>query len=691
MRGRFPASGPEFRSSARHEGSLRAERDALRRRCAELEELYRALAEHSNDLVGTLDAQGRVLHTSPNLRRVLGIDPDAVRGRSFLELVHPHDRAAVGQAIERGRGSGEAQYALFRRQHADGSWRWFESWGRRYRGADGEPRAVAVSRDVTERRHLELLQERQTTLLQEIARGLGRDPALEALAELVEASAPGQRCALLLGGPGETLRVAAAPSLPELRSRAIPANGCGLASFAPEAAPPDLRWCWCEPILLPGGRRAGLVALLGPERRPPTSFDRRLLGTAVHLASLVLARDEAERERARLDEQLLQKQKLESLGLLAGGIAHDFNNLLTGILGNAEVAAETLAPDHAARAMLRDVVDAATQAGLLTGQLLAYAGRAPTRMQLTDLSQRVRETARLLASALPPGVQLELELDETLPAIRADAAQIQQVVMNLLLNAIEAVGAGEGAVRLRTAAESLAAEDTADLETGPGWRPGLHVLFEVRDDGRGMDDATRARIFDPFFTTKFTGRGLGLAGVLGSVRRHGGALRVESKPGVGTTFQVYWPAEGGAAQPEPVARAALPAVERWRILVVDDEATARRAAARILEQAGHQVATARDGSGALRCLRAAGGFDLVLLDLTMPGMGGEETLAALRAVHPEVRALLVSGHPSAGVAQRGAARWAGFVSKPFTACTLLAAVQTALGATAPATRSRTSP
>jgi two-component system cell cycle sensor histidine kinase/response regulator CckA len=254
-----------------------------------------------------------------------------------------------------------------------------------------------------------------------------------------------------------------------------------------------------------------------------------LLGISIDVTD----RHRAERDREKLQAQLLQVQKLESLGLLAGGIAHDFNNILTAILGAASTALLTLSAENPARQDVESVMAAAQRAAHLTRQMLAYSGKGLVEIRPIDLSAHVREITTLLETTVPKKVQLRLELRQGLPAIEADVAQVQQVIMNLVINGAEAIGDQQGTVLVTTGAQHLDEIYATSLIAAEELASGEYVFLEVHDTGHGMDETTKAKIFDPFFTTKFTGRGLGLAAVLGIVRGHRGAIKVYSRPGMG--------------------------------------------------------------------------------------------------------------------------------------------------------------
>ncbi|MEX2263648.1 MAG: response regulator [Bryobacteraceae bacterium] len=364
-------------------------------------------------------------------------------------------------------------------------------------------------------------------------------------------------------------------------------------------------------------------------------------------------------ERKRMEEKVRQAQKMESLGTLAGGVAHDFNNLLTGILAGASLAMELFDANHPAYRLLQTVSGASERAAGLIRQLLAYSGQGQFAIEPVQLSAMVREMASALQSSLPNRVQLQLELDPDLPHLDADVRQIQQVIANLVVNAGEAIDQQGGAVTVRTGAE------------------GHLVFLEVRDTGCGMDERTRDRIFDPFFTTKFPGRGLGLAAVQGIARSHGGAVEVETAPGAGSTFRVWLPA--GEARRKPPERVEANK-QTGMILIVDDEDMVRSIARASLERAGYRVLTAVDGAEGLERFRQnLHDIHVVLLDLTMPGMGGGETLERLRLLDSDVRVILSSGYLEADALRRlSAAPPAAFIQKPYTSARLLEKVEALL-------------
>jgi PAS domain S-box-containing protein len=370
-------------------------------------------------------------------------------------------------------------------------------------------------------------------------------------------------------------------------------------------------------------------------------------------------------EHKRLEAQVRQTQKLESIGLLAGGIAHDFNNILTATLGTASMAAERTA-DRAAQQAFAEIVQHTERAANLTRQLLAYAGKGRFICRLIDLTELVARAAELLRSAIPRKVELLFELAGGLPPVEADPNQIEQVLMNLAVNAGESIAPG------------AAGRVTVATRSGPG----PYVCLEVRDNGCGMDEAAKARMFDPFFTTKFMGRGLGLAAVHGIVNACNGFIDVLSAPGVGTVMRVFLPvAEKPAAVPPVGRRNQQPQRVSGSVLVVDDEEPVRRLASRALQQCGYRVLEAGNGREALDVLEAASPRPaVVLLDLAMPVMSGEEALPLLLEKQPSLRVIVSSGYAEEEARQVFRAHVvAGFLQKPYTVDTLVESVAKAMG------------
>jgi two-component system cell cycle sensor histidine kinase/response regulator CckA len=391
----------------------------------------------------------------------------------------------------------------------------------------------------------------------------------------------------------------------------------------------------------------------------------------------IIARDISERKRN--EEQLRHAQKLESLGLIAGGVAHDFNNLLVGILGNASLILEDLPRGHDHYAALEAVVSASEKAAHLTQQLLAYAGKGRFVSERINLPLLVREITGLLHTSIRKSVQIRLELDDA-PDVEGDPGQIQQVIMNLVINGAEAIGENPGTVRISTSLVEIETKDGRGDVAGESVAPGNYVALTVRDTGSGMDEAVRARIFDPFFTTKFTGRGLGLSAVLGIVRSHKGAIRVHSEPGKGSTFTILLPAVVGAAAPASPRSVSEDLQGHGVVLIVDDEELVRGTASAALKRYGYTVLTAQDGAEGVDLFRRrAAEIDVVLLDMTMPVMPGEEALGRIQALRPDARVIVTSGYDEVEAVRRFTADGiAAFIQKPYTAVALARIVKSAL-------------
>jgi two-component system cell cycle sensor histidine kinase/response regulator CckA len=399
-----------------------------------------------------------------------------------------------------------------------------------------------------------------------------------------------------------------------------------------------------------------------------------------------LVRDSTERVRTEVarrqwEAQLQHTQRLESLGVLAGGIAHDFNNLLMGVLGSAELALVHLPEDAPGRVEVEQIVTAAQRAADLTGQMLAYSGRGTFRVQAVLLSALIREMEPLLRASLPKTCTLDLHLGGSPPAIEADVTQLRQVVMNLIVNAGEAIGDSAGVITVRVGVRECDRPYLAGGVLDKEIPEGAYVFLEVTDTGCGMSGETQARMFEPFFTTKFTGRGLGLAAVLGIIRGHHGTIHVTSQPERGTRIEALFPL---TTRPVITPPATAPVPPAWRgsgtILVVDDEAHIRAVAARALEGAGFTVLTAADGQEAMAIFsRQAQTIRAVLLDLTMPHMDGAATMVQLRQIQPDVRVILSSGYTKEDATRHFSDRDViAFLQKPYALKDLVAAMRAAL-------------
>ncbi|MBI5949965.1 MAG: response regulator [Chloroflexi bacterium] len=384
--------------------------------------------------------------------------------------------------------------------------------------------------------------------------------------------------------------------------------------------------------------------------------------------------------RKQVDAALMHAQKLESLSALAGGVAHDFNNLLVAVLGNADLALEDLAPESPAVDSILQVKVAARRAADLAREMLAFSGRGRFVVERLDMSVLVEEMTHLLNVSLAKGAVLKFNFGPNLPAIQADPTQIRQLVMNLLVNASDAIGDRSGVISITTGVMRCDREYLNETFLRPDLAEGDYVYLEVSDTGAGMDAATRDRIFDPFFTTKPAGRGLGLSAVLGIVRAHRGALKVYSELGKGSTFKVLLPSIDEPADPVREHPAAAAWTGSGTVLVVDDQESIRAVAARALERFGFEVILAQDGREAIERFREnQDRIRVVLLDKVMPRLGGEETFRELRRIKPDIPVVVMSGYNEAEATEEFAGKGiAGFIQKPFELSALRDAIREAL-------------
>jgi len=390
----------------------------------------------------------------------------------------------------------------------------------------------------------------------------------------------------------------------------------------------------------------------------------------------------ADEERQVLAARLQHAQKLESLGILAGGIAHDFNNLLAVILAGADLARSHPTLPMDARQDLDNVVSASEAAAALCKQLLAYSGRGQLQVTSVNLSELVSQMTRLLEVSLSKKARLECQLDSGLPLIAADAAQVQQVVMNFITNASDALGDEPGTISVSTSLAVIGPSGLPNQRAGEPLTPGNYVCLEVRDTGCGMSEESRSRLLEPFYTTKVAGRGLGLAAIAGIVRGHHAGLDLTSSPGNGSTFRVFFPIP---ERPLPSLVSRPPSMHdvgpSAKVLVVDDEPLVRLVAQRALERGGFEVVLAENGRQAVEIFSQPGTrIALVLLDLSMPEMDGEQTLVELRRIEPGVQVLLSSGYDQSSTTRAPlGGRVASFLQKPYSARALVEAVRRTIG------------
>ena len=406
------------------------------------------------------------------------------------------------------------------------------------------------------------------------------------------------------------------------------------------------------------------------------------LRTAANILGQAILRERNEEERERMSDRVQRAQKLQSLGVLAGGIAHDFNNILTGILGNADLALTELPHTSTVTTSVQHIKEAAVRASRLTSQMLASSGKGRFVFESVDINATLRRTTNVLGPVIGDDVGLEYAFDEDIPPVQADGSLLKQMVMGLVANASEAIGDAGGTITVSTGVLDADAEYLAGTYPGEGVPEGRYVFLRVQDDGCGMDEETRGRVFEPFFTTKFAGRGLGLAAILGLVKGHAGAIRVASEPGEGTAFTILFPLEPERTE-APVDEVPVVSAEvtGQTILVVDDEESILNVTRLMLEKSGFDVLTTDDGHKGLELYRQhAGDIAVTLLDLTMPGMNGDEVMKGILRAQRGARVLLMSGYKEEDVRHRfDVEGMTGFIHKPFELSLLVDRLRSVMG------------
>jgi two-component system, cell cycle sensor histidine kinase and response regulator CckA len=623
----------------------------------ESEARYRGLVDLAPDAV-LVHQEGRIVYCNAAAARLYGAETiEQLLGRSILEIVHADELEAVETRIRSVLEGGTTSLREFRHLRLNGEEVPVEAMSVLI-GWQGKPAVQSIARDITARKRAEGSLRRSEALYRAIARSIPDGAVWVVDPDLRIVVVEGALAARIGMGrerlEGHTLAEAFDEEwrrqLAEQRFRS--ALGGEGASYETEFHGRSL-WAQYVPLHDPAGQV---------------------------VAAMALALDITERKR--VEEQLRQAQKLESIGRLAGGIAHDFNNLLIGVVGNSSLALDMLPHGHPVAELLQRIAKAGELAAHLTRQMLAYSGKGQFLVEPVQLSDVVAEVSELVQRSIPKKVTLHLDLARDLPPVEADRGQVQQVVMNLLLNAGEAIGGDTGLITVRTGVEAVdEGHLRRDLE-GAELHPGNYVLLEVRDTGCGMDEATKAKIFDPFFTTKFTGRGLGLPAVAGILRGHKGAIEVTSEPGKGSCFVALFPAAEVAPSPAPVPTRGRKALrESGTVLVVDDEELVRDMAKRSLERLGFKVLLADSGLAAIDLFKTEPKrISLVILDLSMPGMSGAEILPELRKIRSRVKVLVSSGYGEAESMKvfRGQ-RVAGFIQKPYTSSQLAETVMSVIG------------
>jgi len=641
---------------------------------------------------------------SDNVTRLTGHDVQEALGKAWwAENIHPDDKERVLAAHPR-------PYAVdhllleYRFRRKDGSWFWVRDEKRLSRDADGMPVEVVGSwADITERKQAERWQAMQHAVTRVLADSSSLGAAAPGIIQAVCETLGGTfgaiweidrgtnvlRCAELWRRPGlsadeleaQTRQISFAPGsgLPgrvwASGKPLVVADVARDAGFPPAATATSagLRGGFGFPILL-RGEVAGVIDCLGPGMGEPEPELLAILGAiGTQIGQFI--------EHRRADRQLLQAQKMEAVGQLAGGIAHDFNNLLGVILGYTDVASRELGPKHKTSRRLEEIRKAAERAAALTRQILTFSRQQAIEIRVCDLNHIVKETEKMLRRLIGEDVRLTVALGEGLGRVRADPGQLEQVIMNLAVNARDAMPSG-GKLVIETSNVDL---DEAYALGHPEARPGPYVLLTVGDTGVGMEPATVARMFEPFFTTKEPGKGtgLGLAVVYGIVKQSGGSLSVYSEPGRGSTFKIHLPRTDAPESKEQITALDAPAGGSEVVLLVEDEQALRAIVAETLQMAGYTVLEASDPKEALViAAQAQRPIQLLITDVVLPGQSGPETANQIRAAQPGVRVLLMSGYTDRlldgnALIEPGMP----FLGKPFTIDALLRKVRAVLDRT----------
>jgi len=601
---------------------------------------------------------GTLVYANPILTKMLGYEhPDEITGEKMLNYVHPNDW----------------DLAVRRKQHLEKTGRPAKEIEERFLRKNGEVFIAAVSsepimfgqekavlvviRDISELKHS---QERMALLTQAIEQST--EPMMILDAQGVVEYCNQAAAEMYAQIPAHIIGSAAA----ELRGGSV-----GDHVYDDIISAIQRGENWEGELTLQIGSDIRIIA-----RRVSPVFDT--VGDVAH--QIVVDRDITEERKQQ--EKMEHVQRLESLGVLAGGIAHDFNNLLTAIMGHASLARSQSGAMDAATRHLAAIEDASQRAADLCKQMLAYSGKGKFVVQAVNLSELVEEMMRLLEVSIHKSVVMRYALAPSLPAIEADLAQMQQVIMNIVINANEAIGERSGNIIISTGQIQIDSNYLDNIYIQEEKLAlGSYVCLEVSDTGCGMDEETKKRLFEPFFTTKFTGRGLGMSAILGIVRGHHGAIKIYSEEGKGTTIKLLFPVVDQDAISLKVKKQDHHAQGTGTVLIVDDEKSIREVATIMLEDAGYRTFTAVDGLDAIEQLkRHLNKIDCVLLDMTMPRMGGEEAFTEMRRIKPDLKVLLSSGYNQQTATQRFTGKGlAGFVQKPYMLDVLLAKISDILG------------
>jgi PAS domain S-box-containing protein len=621
------------------------------------EGLFRAIAETSPDAIAILDERGVSLYVNPSLARTLGFTRAELTGVTVDHLAHPEDCMRAADGLMRNLTEVGSTVELEARwKHKDGSWRTLDGHSRSFRDRQGRVRVLLQARDVTDAKRARDEVERRAAEL---------DAVFLALHDRAFRMDETGRIVKLLAGRTDDMVLPPEAVFGKLPRECLPAE---------EAARVDMAWRRMTERRVPTSAEYALRSPDGVQQYLEVRFVPFLERESIAVLRSVTDRRNAEEALRESQERLRASQKMEAIGRLAGGVAHDFNNLLTVILGCTDLLGR-LAPPTVEQ-YLGEIRRAAERGAALTRQLLTFSRKQQVQTRVLDLNAVVTELQAMLQRLIGAHISLTTRLDDRARCrVRADPGQVEQVIVNLVLNARDALAEHGGRIVLSTGVAHL--EDSAT-----GVAPGEYAVLRVEDDGPGMTEDVKAHLFEPFFTTKPRGKGtgLGLATVYGIVKQSGGHVAVESVSGVGSTFFVCLPTVEDAVDAASVSIPAARPRGVETVLVVEDEAPLRRLIREILGESGYDVIEASNGEEALRACeqRAARGevIDLVVSDVVMPGMSGRRLAAHVREKWPKARVLLISGYDDDSAAAGGEP----LLGKPFTAQALARRVREVLDA-----------
>jgi two-component system cell cycle sensor histidine kinase/response regulator CckA len=631
----------------------------VRRRMLEREELFRLINENVADMIAVVGADGRRIYNSLSYQKVLGYSPEELQKSSSLDQIHPEDRERVSQAAEEARQTGIGKTIEYRIRHKDGTWRVFESTASVIRGNTGvSEKLVIVNRDITERiRAVEALRRSESSFraaVEDAPYGIYRADSKGCFLRVNPALRN------MLGYPTSQELAGVNLETGIFRNPVEFQRVNELLAGADEFKDVEVEW-----IKKDGSSLA--VRCCG----------RKLEGESSAYSEVFV---EDITEKRILERQLRMAAKMEAVGRLSGGIAHDFNNLLGVIIGYGQVLKQRLGPDNPLFEHAEEIEKAGQRAASLTRQLLAFSRQQILSPTVLDLNALVSDMEKMLPRLLGEDITVTTVLAPALGTVKADRSQIEQILMNLAVNARDAMPQG-GKLIFETGNKEF---DAQYIRQHPGAKLGSYVMLSVTDSGMGMDSETQAHIFEPFFTTKELGKGtgLGLATVYGVVKQSDGYIWVDSAPGKGASFKVFLPhtLEAVVVSPgTPVSWQSLTRTET--ILLAEDSEPLRKLAKSFLEAHGFTVLSACDGADALRIAENhAGPVHLLLTDVIMPGMNGRVLAERLLARDCRMKIMYMSGYTDSFIAGHGVLEKGSFLlNKPFTEEALIQKVLEVLG------------